>query len=228
MSALVSAIIPVFNGELFVAEAINSVLAQDYEPKEIIVADDGSTDGSVAVARAFPGVTVLELEHGGVSAARNAGVQASRGEWLAFLDADDAWLPGKLSAQVAAGERRPNAGFILCERVFQFDEVPAWFVWPTGRDSKTCFEPSAWLIRKSTFTEVGPFEVGRALGEDVNWLMRAWTMGIRHAVVRETYVNRRIHGANASAQLPSADRQLLDLLRESLAIKKAWRAANER
>ena len=223
----VSVIIPVYNGAHHVGEAIESVLAQDYPLHEIIVADDGSTDDSPAVARSYPGVTVLQLEHAGVSATRNAAVAASSGEWLGFLDADDWWLPGKIRAQVEIVESGTTAGIILCERVHVFEEVPAWFTWPTNQVSKTSFEPSSWLIKRSTFDMVGGFTVGRALGEDMNWLLRAWSLGVTQKVARETLLKRRIHGSNASAALPSAEVQMMDLLRESLAIKKAMKADAE-
>lgn len=223
MNPLVSVIIPVFNGERFLAEAIESALAQDYRPLEIVVADDGSTDGSRATARSFPGVIVLELEHGGVSVARNAAVAASTGEWLAFLDADDLWYPEKVGKQVAAGSGSPNIGIVLCEQMHRFESVPSWWVWPTEPKSKTCFEPSAWLVRRSVFDYGGGFEEGRALGEDLNWLMRAWSMNVRHRVVRETLMNRRIHDANVSAKLPTAELQMIGLIRESVAIKRAMR-----
>lgn len=224
MNPLVSVIIPVFNGERFLGEAISCAIAQDYRPIEVIVADDGSTDGSAVLARSFPGVTVLELEHTGVSVARNAAVAVSRGEWLAFLDADDLWYPEKIGKQVAMGSTSPNIGIVLCEQMHRFDAVPSWWVWPTEPKSKTCFEPSAWLVRRTVFDHVGGFEVGRALGEDLNWLMRAWSLNVRHRVVRETLMNRRIHETNASAQLPTAELQLIGLIRESVAIKQALRA----
>jgi glycosyltransferase involved in cell wall biosynthesis len=217
-------IIPVYNGERFLAEAVKSALEQDYRPLQIIVADDGSTDDSVTIARSFPETTVLELEHGGVSIARNSAVEASDGEWLAFLDADDVWMPEKISRQVVAGSSRADIGIVLCEQMHQFDAVPSWWVWPTEPKSKTCFEPSAWLVRRSVFDYVGGFEPGRALGEDLNWLMRAWSLKVRHRVVRETLMHRRIHDANTSAQLPTAELQLISLIRESVAIKRAMRA----
>lgn len=224
MNPLVSVIIPVYNGERFLGEAIQSALAQDYAPIEIVVADDGSTDGSLAVARSFPGVTVLELPHGGVSIARNEAVAASKGEWLAFLDADDLWMPAKISAQVAAGSEKDTIGIVLCEQMHKFDSVPAWWVWPTDPKSKTCFEPSAWLVRRAAFDYVGGFEPGRALGEDLSWLMRAWSLKVKHRVVRETLMHRRIHDSNVSAQLPTAELQLIGLIRESVAIKRNLRA----
>jgi glycosyltransferase involved in cell wall biosynthesis len=223
MNPLVSVIIPVYNGERFLAEAIQTATAQDYRPIEIVVADDGSSDGSREVARSFAEVQLLELPHGGVSVARNEAVAASSGEWLAFLDADDLWYPGKLSAQVAAGSASDRIGIVLCEQMHQFDSVPAWWVWPTDPKSKTCFEPSAWLVRRKVFDLVGGFEPGRALGEDLNWLMRAWSLGVKHRVVRETLMHRRIHDANVSAQLPTAELQMIALIRESVAIKRRMR-----
>ena len=98
---LVSVILPVYNRAASVARAIDSVLAQTYEPLELIVVDDGSTDRTRDVVRQFaPGVTLVEQEHAGAYAARNRGIAHARGELIAFIDSDDAWLPEKLARQV--------------------------------------------------------------------------------------------------------------------------------
>src|SRR4029078_4929566 len=117
MNPLVSVIIPVFNGERFLGDALSSVQAQDYRPLEVLVADDGSTDASATLAESFAGVRCLRLEHAGVSRARDRGGAASNGEWLAFLDADDIWLPGKISAQVAAARADPELEMMFCKRL---------------------------------------------------------------------------------------------------------------
>lgn len=97
----VSVIIPVYNGERFLAEAIRSALDQTLSPAEIIVIDDGSTDASAEVARGFgPPVRVLAQANLGPAAARNLGVAHAAGDLLAFLDADDLWMPEKLAYQV--------------------------------------------------------------------------------------------------------------------------------
>ncbi len=216
----VSVIIPAYNAARHLAEAIESVLGQGADVLEVIVADDGSTDGTRDVAEAYP-VRLLTLVHAGVSVARNAAVDAATGEWLAFVDADDIWLPGKLSAQLAAAAAHPGAGLVLCERVFQFDvPIPEWFTEERDGGSSALFQPSAWLLRKRDFERVGGFEPGRALGEDMNWLLRAWQLGIQHHVVPETLVVRRIHECNASARQKGAREQVFDLLRESVAIKR--------
>ncbi len=109
MTALTACIVPCFNGERFLGAAIDSVLAQDHRPIEIVVVDDGSTDHSLAVAEAYGDpVRLIRAEHGGIAAARNTGILASHGEYLGFLDADDLYLPGKISAQVAVLEARPR------------------------------------------------------------------------------------------------------------------------
>lgn len=106
----VSAIIPAYNTERFVAEAVESVLAQTVAPFEVIVVDDGSTDGTVAVLQRFgSAIRILRQSGGGPSAARNAGAAVASGYWLAFLDADDLWLPQKLERQLEMAARAPLA-----------------------------------------------------------------------------------------------------------------------
>jgi glycosyltransferase involved in cell wall biosynthesis len=125
MSPLVSVIVPVYNCETYVEEAIRSVLEQDYPAKEIIAVDDGSTDGTLAVLRGFGDhIRVVAQPNGGPPRARNAGLREARGDYIAFLDADDVWLQGKLSVQVAHMEANPDVG--VC--------YTGWHVWAPGHD----------------------------------------------------------------------------------------------
>src|SRR5215203_2066024 len=97
----VSVVIPVFNGERFIAEAIQSVLDQTFRDFEMIVVDDGSTDATERIVRQFSGsLSYHRQENSGVGVARNLGVECSKGEWIAFLDADDVWYPTKLADQL--------------------------------------------------------------------------------------------------------------------------------
>lgn len=108
---LVSAIIPVYNGEAFVAEAISSVLEQTYPAVECLVIDDGSTDNTAAVIREFGDrVRYIHKPNGGVASARNLGAASARGRYIAFLDADDIWLPFKLERQMKLLVSRPDLG----------------------------------------------------------------------------------------------------------------------
>ena len=112
-SLRISVVIPVFNGERYLRKAITSALEQSYPPHQVIVADDGSTDSSRAIAESFGGaVTCMTQANQGPSAARNLGILSSSGDWIAFLDADDYWSPDKLSLQVAAIRANPNVDFV--------------------------------------------------------------------------------------------------------------------
>jgi glycosyltransferase involved in cell wall biosynthesis len=221
MNPLVSVIIPVFNGERFLADALSSVQAQDYQPLEVLVVDDGSTDASATLAESFAGVRCLRLEHAGVSRSRNLGVAASSSEWLAFLDADDIWLPGKISAQVAATRADPELEMVFCKRLHRMEvSPPEWFIDPANGGPATAYEPSAWLVRRDCFERVGPFDEQRHLAEDTEWLARAFDLGIKYAAVEEVLLTRRIHGANATGQIQSHRRVVLDVLRESVRRKQ--------
>ena len=129
----VSCIVIFLNEERFLAEAIASVLAQDHESWELLLVDDGSTDGSAAIARAFverhPD-RVRYLQHAGganlgMSAARNLGLAHARGRYVGFLDADDAWLPEKLTEQVAILDGRPDVGMV-------YGRTLLWHSWQPG------------------------------------------------------------------------------------------------
>lgn len=112
-SPLVSVVIPAHNAEQYLAETLQSVFAQTYTALEVIVVDDGSTDGTAALVREqFPAAACLSKVNGRVARARNHGIDHARGEWIAFLDADDVWLPEKIARQMAAVRDRPEVG--LC------------------------------------------------------------------------------------------------------------------
>ena len=111
--ALVSVVIPVYNSEAFVADALDSVFAQDYEPFEVIAVDDGSSDGGAAIVQSYPALRYIHQENSGPSAARNVGVDAARGEFIAFVDADDVVPPTKLSVQVGYLLDHPDTVCVL-------------------------------------------------------------------------------------------------------------------
>src|SRR5712692_4293853 len=115
-SPTVSVVIPVYNGERYLAEAISSVLDQTYKNFELIVVDDGSTDQSAAVVRSFTDdrIRYLYQSNGGASKARNLGVAASRGTVIAFLDSDDVWLPHKLERQIDCLASHKDVGAVYC------------------------------------------------------------------------------------------------------------------
>ena len=122
-TAWVSVVIPVYNGEAFVAEAIESALDQTYDNVEVIVVNDGSTDQTSSILEAYGNrLKVISTENGGLSVARNIGILASTGRFVAFLDADDIWHPLKLSFQVRALEQNPD-WVVVCNRRVKFGDT---------------------------------------------------------------------------------------------------------
>lgn len=118
MKHLISVVIPVFNGEQFVEKAVRSALNQSHPPLEVIVVNDGSTDGSAGILAGFgDAIKLITIANAGVSTARNVGIRAAAGELIAFLDADDVWDSNKLREQLAVMKRYPTVGFCCCDFV---------------------------------------------------------------------------------------------------------------
>ncbi|MDQ2868677.1 MAG: glycosyltransferase family 2 protein [Verrucomicrobiota bacterium] len=196
MRPLISVIVPVFNGERFIADAIDSIVGQDYAPIEILVIDDGSTDRTADIARANPLVIYHRQERQGPGAARNLGVELARGDLLAFLDADDLWLPGKLSRQHEVLEREK------CDAVFthavQFrDEENA------DSAPRVGYLPGTMLIRREAFERIGKFATDRATREAFDWQVRAVNAGLRFEVLPQVFYRRRLHGGNRGMVEPN-------------------------
>lgn len=174
---LVSVIIPVYNGGSYLAEAIESVLTQTYTGTEIIVIDDGSTDGSPEIVRKFsPVVKYYYQSNAGTGAARNHGIEVARGSFFAFLDADDLWLQDKLSLQIAAFQDKSGVDIVFGHvKQFHSPELDE-----TERSKTHCPEelmpgllPCTMLIKREAFFRVGLFETQWEVGQDVSWIMRA-------------------------------------------------------
>lgn len=195
----VSVVIPVYNNEKYIGEAVGSALSQSCAPLEIIVVDDGSTDGSAeAAAKAFPGVRRVTLPHSGVSRARNEGARAARGEYIAFLDADDLWEKDKLEKQLEAMRNNPEARIVLC-RLRDFvspDLSPEKRASYMLKGEKTGYHAGCMLIRKSDFLETGGFPEDRAIFESVEWFIKVREKGFTTIVLEELLMHRRIHENN--------------------------------
>ncbi|MEX0783302.1 MAG: glycosyltransferase family A protein [Dehalococcoidia bacterium] len=220
MTAAVSVVIPVYNGERFLGEALDSVARQTVQPDEVIVVDDGSTDSTPTILAAQPGHRVVTTTNRGPAAARNTGVAASSGDLVAFLDADDWWLPQKLEVQLGLFEGAPSAGLALCHLMFHFESsVPGWMSRIDPAIAHPAFIPSAWLMRRQAWELVGPFNESLRTAEDVDWMARARDLGVEFAVADEMLFHRRIHDANLTGE--AITQTLLGVLRESLGRKRA-------
>jgi glycosyltransferase involved in cell wall biosynthesis len=219
---LVSVVVPVFGGERYVGEAIDSVAALTYTRVETIVVDDGSPDRSAEIASARPGVRVLREPHRGVAAARNVGIAAARGELIAFMDQDDLWQPSKLALQVALLDERRELDIALCgiEMVLLADTPrPRWVMW--AADRQPGYVPSAWLVRREAFERVGRFDTSYASVCDADWLARAKDMGLASGMLPQTLVCWRIHDTNGSYDQATMRRETFRMLRATAARQRA-------
>lgn len=197
---LISVIIPVYNGERYLAEAIESVLAQTYHPMEILVIDDGSTDGTAGVADHFsPDIKHFYQTNGGTGAARNRGIEEANGGFFAFLDADDIWVEDKLMRQMAEFHSDPSVD-IVYGHVQQFyspelDESARQGI-HLHSEIMPAHLPSAMLVKRESFLKVGFFETNWQVGQDVSWFMRVLEQDLNVVMLPEVVYKRRIHSMN--------------------------------
>jgi glycosyltransferase involved in cell wall biosynthesis len=211
---LVSAILPAFNAERYLREAIDSVLAQRHYPIEVIVVDDGSTDGTRALAEGFgPPVRAICQHNTGPGGARNRGVEAARGAWLAFLDADDLWLPRKIERQLAALADEPEETAVF-GRVQAFTERDGMVTEIGAASSGSA--AGAMMIGRSAFDRVGAFRTDLCVGEFVDWYLRASATGIRMKTLPEVMLRRRIHGENLGVRMRAHSRDFARVLKDDL------------
>jgi glycosyltransferase involved in cell wall biosynthesis len=225
--APVSVVIPVHAvARPFLDEAIDSVLAQDPSPTEVIVVGDGVPEPVLAVSsRHDERVVVLGLPKSTGSAALNAGISRARCELLAFLDADDVWVAGKLERQLAVLADAPEVDLVfgLIQQFVTPGAEPGLgerVIVPAGPQAGP--HKSAMLIRRSSFERVGPFDADQTTTDFVDWLLRARDVPLRERSVDAIVARRRIHGQNITLIRGSELRaQTLDLLKASLDRRRA-------
>lgn len=191
---LVSVVMPAYNVALYIAEAIQSVLGQDYPNIELIVVDDGSSDGTAQVAEQFGDrVRVLRQENAGPAAARNRGIREARADYIAFIDADDIWVGDKLTLQVQHLQSHPEIGVVFGEELpwhVQPDGTFSVLPQPTNLDKPPTLDMalSGWIykdlllgsaisiitamIRRSVVETVGGLDETLRMGEDYDFWIR--------------------------------------------------------
>lgn len=214
----VSVVVPVFNGEPFLADALRSAFQQECPPAEIIVIDDGSTDGSAEVAHRFPGVRYIHQPNQGVAAARNAGIAAASCGLIALLDADDVWAPEKLAIQVDWLKEHPETGYVTAMfRNFLEPGTPKplWITEKQLREDLPGGMPNL-VVRKPVFDLVGLFDATYRQGADFDWVLRAREAGIQSATLPQTLLHRRIHESNLSHQWQGSREVLMRSLRKAV------------
>jgi glycosyltransferase involved in cell wall biosynthesis len=217
---LVSVILPLFNGERFIVAALQSVFAQDYRPSEIIVVDDGSTDGGAALVQSQEHVRYIYQSHQGIAQAWNAGLAAAQGEFIAFQAQDDLWAPRKLSLQVHYLLCHPRVQYTVSKAKCFVDAegvIPPGFRRELLEREHVARLLEAMVARTSVFQSIGPFDTGLSTSWDVDWFARAKDTGMAMAVLPKVLLHRRIHGDNITYRLREMGNQnLLRVLRRSV------------
>ena len=222
----ISVVIPTYNYGRFVREAIDSVLAQTCAPLEIVVVDDGSTDDTEQIVRSYGDrVRYIRQENAGVAAARNTGIANARGEYIAFLDSDDVWLPEKLAKQLARFDSDPGLGLVYAgaERFdesgtlsVELDGMEGWIAPELLRlERGVIASGSGMLLPKQVAEEVGGFDADLQPSEDWDFCYR---VALRHRIgfVPEVLVRYRQHGSGLHLDVPRMERAMM------LALEKAF------
>jgi glycosyltransferase involved in cell wall biosynthesis len=227
---LVSVIIPTYNSSAFVADAIRSAINQDYEPKEIIVVDDGSTDSTLEILKCFDNqeqIRVVTQVNAGAGAARNHGLKHAKGTYIAFLDSDDFWVPGKLRLQIEYLEEKPKVGAVSSKWLLWHADAGGRFLLPelppVNKPFSTVPEDSGWIytrlllecrlltstlvLRRSVMEQVGGFDEDLVRGQDYDYWLRLSRASEIHKLDREL-VLYRIHADNIAVKYPNVNYEL--------------------
>ncbi|HUN54984.1 MAG TPA: glycosyltransferase family A protein [Smithella sp.] len=205
MKPLVSVIIPVFNTEKYLSEAIESILAQSYSPMELIIVDDGSTDSTAKIAKRFGSLVRYHYqENSGAGVARNQGIAMAKGDYFAFLDADDLWMPEKMKRQWEAFEENPHLDMVFGHiRQFYTPELPQTQKERTRIPVEIMpgHHAGAMLIKKEAFLRVGLFKKELRVGEFIDWYARATELNLKSIMLPDVLMKRRIHTSNMGITL---------------------------
>jgi glycosyltransferase involved in cell wall biosynthesis len=221
-SKLVSVIIPVFNSEKYVEEAITSVLSQTYKNIELICINDKSTDNSLSVLESFGNRIILinNETNCGTAESRNKGIRLARGEYLAFIDNDDVWESNKLEAQMKHFQNNPDLDVSICHmRNFispeTSEEVKKLRYCPP--DPLPGYIPSTIVVKKPSFENAGYFDSRWKNGESFAWIMQAQDAGLKFGILDDVLVKRRIHENNKGAlDVSTSKSEYLKIIRESV------------
>lgn len=224
---LVSVIVPVWNGERFLAAALDSIVVPVGALVEVILVDDGSTDGSSAIAAGRPMVRTIFQEHAGLPHARNRGLAEARGSLLAFLDADDLWSADKLARQLKALEQRPDVSIVLghTRRMWaaRAPDAP-----PPGveyGEAELALSFGASLVRRQVFEQVGRFDESYTYCDDWDWLMRAREQGVPIGVHPDVVLYYRRHEGNMTNDTTTGNHFFARMLRRSVERRRAGNTA---
>ena len=218
---LVSVVMPVFNGRPFLEASIGTLRRQDHAALEIIVVDDGSTDGSLDVLQALAGdeprMRLLQQPHAGIASARNAALAIARGEFITFLDQDDVCPPGSIARHSARLQRDPGLSAVIGRTLItgSAEEIADPFAVPADRLAHVVML-SAALFRRSLFDRIGVFDPAYTIADDMDFLLRMMEGGEPVALENELASIHRRHQEQATADHTATRRDAARALSASL------------
>jgi len=234
----VSVIIPTHNRLDFLRESLRSVFGQTLPPLEVLVSDDGSTDGTAAMAAAeFPLAQVLAQPNRGPSAARNLGIRHARGDWLAFLDSDDLWQPRKLERQLAELSRRPRFRIAYTDEIWIRRGVRVnpgkvhrkYSGWIFPRCLPLCIiSPSSVIIHRDVFEEAGRFDEALPVCEDYDLWLRLTARYPVYFLEEKLITKRGGHADQLSNREWGNDRYRVTALRKIMDDTTGWFSADHK
>ena len=226
-SPLISCIVPVYNGQRFIRQALASIVSQTYRHLEFIVVDDGSTDNTEGIVKDFTKrIRFIRQAHSGPSVARNTGICAAQGTFIAFLDCDDKWVPDKLALQLSRYEVNANLG-ICVGHAQNFWEPEAAEEEARNRDQRRAqpvpgYVSGTILARAGVFDRIGLFNPKLKHGDATEWFMRAKQAGVVIDLLPEVLLYRRLHKHNRSRQWAVRSREeFIHLVKASLDQKRS-------
>lgn len=231
MQPTVSVVMSVYNTALYVEEALDSIAALDPAPDEVIVVDDGSTDGTGEKVRRHPlPLRYVHQENQGSGAAKNRGVELAGSELVAFLDADDLYEKGALAALRAPFERDPECRLVFGHYLQFFspdipEELKQKLYCPMG--PQPAVMPGGMMCRRELYLGTGGFPAGKKTGDFVEWYLRAKDLGVKQAMVPETVLRRRLHANNKGVQMLGNMSFQLRSLKASLDRRRAREGSHE-
>lgn len=213
-----SVIVPAFNGEQFIREAIENIIAQDYPSLEIIVVDDGSEDNTAEIIKQLPyEVRYLYQPNGGPAGARNTGIREAKGEYIAFLDVDDLWPVNNLYTLVEEISRNDEAEAVLGHgQIANYNPSTDTYEYSGSPAGEFPYYVGAALYRRSVFSKVGLFDPTLRYGEDTDWFMRARELGIVVRKLEEITLVVRRHGNNMTLNRDPRELNQLRVLKKSV------------
>jgi len=220
---LVSVVLPVYNGEKYLQETLDSVSQQSYSNLELIVVNDGSTDNSLEILTLAKPDVLLDVENGGVAKARNLAIQHASGEFISFIDQDDLWHPDKTTLQVEAMCADETLMYGICQQQFFVNEgesVPSWCKQEWLDGPKEGFLPSAFIVRRKFFQNFELFDELMPVTSDVDLFFRLRDQEIPFFNLQQPLLRRRVHKMNQSSETALVRKEIFRTIREAMSRRR--------